>query len=224
MHCDQFQHNLEPYLDGELASQVAADCEQHVRDCPSCERQLVRKRKLRAALGALPVDPPEDGFLDSVIENTLVASHRSERWFWSTASIGGALAAGIIAWLILVLPADLPTAPETAVLETVAISLNTEKTFRVSFDSARELEAATVSLTLPDGVDLVGYEGRSAVSWTTTVAPGTNILALPIVVRSGPGGVIQARLEHDGKAKSFEFAVEVIRDGVENRHSGGPQV
>ena len=210
MHCDLFRHNLEPYLDGELTPDVTADFEQHIHACPTCEASLACKRQLRAALTALPVEPSEDGFLDSVIEDTLVASHRSERWFWGTAGIGGTMVAGIVAWLVLVLPADLPTAPEPGVLETVSISLNVEKTFRVSFEAGRELEAATVSLTLPDGVDLVGYEGLDAVSWTTNISPGTNILELPIVVRAGSGGVIQARLEHDGRAKSFKFGVEVI--------------
>jgi len=62
---------------------------------------------------------------------------------------------------------------------------------------------------LPDGVEIVGYEGRDSVRWTTTVKAGTNILELPIVVRSGKGGQILARLEHEGKQKTFTFAVQV---------------
>ncbi len=45
--------------------------------------------------------------------------------------------------------------------------------------------------------------------WTTTVKAGTNILELPIIVRSGKGGEILARLEHEGKQKTFAFAVQV---------------
>lgn len=209
MHCDQFQRNVEPCLDGELDAAITADFERHAVRCTSCAESLERRRQLRSALRSLPVAPPEDGFLDSVIEDTLVTTHRSERWFWSSAGIGGALAASVIAWLVLVLPGD-PPLPQTAELETVAISLNVEQTFRVTFNSARELEAATVSLQLPPGVDLVGYEGRDAVTWTTKIAAGANILELPIVVRTGAGGVVQARLEHDGKEKSFRFRVRVI--------------
>jgi hypothetical protein len=62
---------------------------------------------------------------------------------------------------------------------------------------------------LPDGVEIVGYEGRDSVRWTTTVKAGTNILELPIIVRSGTGGAIHARLEHEGKKKTFAFAVKV---------------
>jgi hypothetical protein len=118
------------------------------------------------------------------------------------------IAAGIVAWLVLVLPTDLPTAPE-AELETVVITMNVEKTFRLTFDSKRELQAAAISVDLPDGVEIVGYEGRDSVRWTTTVNAGTNILELPIVVRSGKGGQILARLEHEGKQKTFTFAVQV---------------
>ena len=65
-------------------------------------------------------------------------------------------------------------------------------------------------MQLPAGVEIVGYEGRDSVRWKTTVKAGTNILELPIVVRSGNGGAILARLEHEGKQKTFEFAVRVI--------------
>jgi hypothetical protein len=126
-----------------------------------------------------------------------------------TAGIGGAIAAGLVAWLVLVLPNGLPTSQE-ATIETVSITMNVEKTFRLTFDSKHELQAAAISVQLPEGVDIVGYEGRNSVRWTTTVKEGTNVLELPIVVRSGNGGAILARLEHGGKHKTFEFAVRVI--------------
>ena len=126
-----------------------------------------------------------------------------------TAGIGGALAAGIVAWLVFALPTDLPT-PSVDTMETVSITMNVEKTFRLTFDSKHELQAAAISVQLPDGVEITGYEGRDNVRWTTTVKAGTNILELPIVVRSGNGGAILARLEHEGKQKTFEFAVKVI--------------
>ena len=165
-----------------------------------------RKEALRHTLRSLPVTQPDDGFLDAVVEETIINTHRNETRFRLTAGIGGAIAAGIVAWLVLVLPADLPTAPGDA-LETVTI--NVEKTFRLTFDSKRELQAAAISVDLPDGVEIVGYEGRDSVRWTTTVNAGTNILELPIVVRSGKGGQILARLEHEGKQKTFTFAVQV---------------
>ena len=209
MNCDQFQENLDPFLDDELEEALLGQFQAHVPGCDVCADVLRRTKDLRRALKSMPVPPPADGFLHAVIEQTLVRTHRNEAWFWSSAGVGGAVAAGVIAWLILALPADLPRGADQALLDTVTITLNVEKTIKVSFESARELQAATLSVRLPPGVEVVGYAGRDSIRWTTTIKSGTNILELPIIVRFGNGGVIVARLEHEGKKKSFEFDVAI---------------
>lgn len=209
MHCDQFRQKLDPFLDGELNEALSREFESHHAECEACAAAFTRKQALRHTLQAMPVPPPEDGFLDAVVEETLINTHRNETRFRATAGIGAAIAAGVVAWLVLVLPAELPTQPEAA-LETVTITMNVEKTFRLTFDSKHELQAAAISVDLPEGVEIVGYEGRDSVRWRTTVKAGTNILELPIIVRSGNGGAVFARLEHQGKEKTFEFAVKVI--------------
>jgi len=210
MNCDQYHENLDRLLDDELEESLLLQCRAHTTDCADCAAALRRKQALRQALRSMPMPPPEVGFLDSAVEQALVRTHRNEKRFWSSAGIGGAVAAGVIGWLVLTLPADLPQSTEQLSLDVVTISLNVEKTFKLRFDSTRELQAATLSLQLPAGVEVVGYEGQTSVEWTTTVKPGTNILQLPIIVRSGNGGAILARVEHEGKQQSFEFAVTVI--------------
>lgn len=208
MNCDQFQDQLDPYLDGELDAALSRDMDAHSVECGTCAALRTRKEALRKTLRSLPVSPPDDGFFDAVMEETIINTHRNETRFRVTAGIGGAIAAGLVAWLVLVLPADLPTEP-AGVIETVSITMNVEKTFRLTFESKHELQAAAISVQLPEGVEIVGYEGRNSVRWRTTVKAGTNILELPIVVRSGNGGAIHARLEHEGKEKTFAFAVKV---------------
>lgn len=167
------------------------------------------RENLDQTLKALPVEPPEEGFFDTVVEETVISTHRNESRFRATAGIGGVIAAGLVVWLVLALPTGMPGMPEST-LETVTISMNVEKTFRISFESKQELQAAAISVELPEGVEVVGYEGRDSVRWTTTIQPGTNILKLPLVVRSGVGGGVVARVEHEGKEKTFAFAVKVI--------------
>jgi hypothetical protein len=130
--------------------------------------------------------------------------------FWWTAGIGCVIATGVIAWLIVSLPVELPSVVEQGSLDTVTISLNVEKTFKLAFESSSEMQAATLFLKLPAGVEVPGFEGLDTVAWTTAIEKGSNILELPIIVRSGDGGTILARLEHEGKQKTFLFAVTVI--------------
>ncbi len=210
MNCNQHTENLNQYLDGELEWVLLREFESHTADCRECDAALMRKRELRQALKSMPVQPPETGFYDRVLEQTVRTTHRNETLFWTSAGIGGAVAAGITAWLILALPVNIPENTEQPLLDTVTISLNVERTVRVSFDSVGGLQAATIILQLPPGIEISGYEDRSEIKWAATVHPGKNILELPIVVRSGLGGNIVVQIEHDGKAKSFEFAVTVI--------------
>ena len=210
MNCDQYHENLDQFLDDELEAALLTEFQAHTQDCNDCSNVLSRKKDLRQALKSMPLPSPEEGFLESVVEHALVTTHRNEKRFWSSAGIGGAIAAGVIGWMVLSLPADLPQVTDPTQLDTVTISLNVEKTVKLTFNSSRELQAATLSLQLPAGVEVVGYEGRTSVRWRTTVKPGTNILELPIIVRSGNGGAILARVEHEGKQQSFEFAVTVI--------------
>jgi len=210
MNCDQHHENLDLFLDDELEAALLTEFQAHTEDCNDCTKALGRKKDLRQALKSMPLPSPEQGFLESVVEHALVTTHRNEKRFWSSAGIGAAIAAGVIGWMVFSLPADLPQVTDPTQLDTVTISLNVEKTIRLTFDSTRELQAATLSLQLPAGVEVAGYEGRASVRWTTTVKPGTNILKLPIIVRSGNGGAILARVEHEGKQQSFEFAVTVI--------------
>jgi len=209
MNCVQFHSSINPYLDDELESGARARFEMHGSACRDCAAVLFRRHELRQRLRSIPVPPPEDGFLDSVAGQAVVETQRNESRFWLSAGIGGAVAASIVAWLVLALPAGIPTVEQSAELETVTIALNTEKTFKLTFESEHELQAASLSVQLPDGAEIVGYEGRNFVRWSTDIQPGTNILELPVIVRSGHGGPVLAKIEHEGKEKAYQFAIEV---------------
>lgn len=209
MNCDQFHSGINPYLDDELEASSRVPFEAHRESCRDCDAALGKRRELRQQLRSMPVPPPEEGFLDSVAGQAIVETQRNESRFWLSAGIGGVVAASVIGWLVLTLPAGMPTPPASTDLETVSIALNTEKTFRLTFESERELRSARLTVELPDGTEIVGYEGRNSVRWSTDIQPGTNVLELPVIVRSGTGGPVLAKIEHQGKDKSFRFAIEV---------------
>lgn len=209
MKCHSCVKLLDQFLDGELAEASARDFEAHVNACSDCQIALERKRSLREALRQMPVTPAVHGFYDRALELTVKTTHRSEMKFWASAGLGTAIAASIIAWLVLILPANQTEETDAAHLAGVTISLNVEKTVRVSFESVTKLENVTLRVQLPPGVEISGYQDRREIAWSTDVTPGINILSLPVIVRSGKGGTIVARLEHSGKSKSFKFDVIV---------------
>jgi len=209
MNCISCTELLDQYLDDELAEAVAGQVRSHCEGCRECNVLLQKKARLRQALSAMPYVPPIEGFYDRALEQTVKTTQRNEIKFWTSAGLGTAIAASVVAWLVLVLPVDQRVEIDAALLAGVTISLNVEKTVRVSFQSVRELPGATLTVQLPPGVEISGYANQSEIAWSTDVTQGANILSLPIVVRSGNGGTIVAQIEHSGKSKSFRFDVSV---------------
>ena len=209
MKCDSCIKTLDQLLDGELDEASAYEVQLHTIQCDDCSVALERKRQLRESLKAMPYAPPAEGFYDRLLEQTVKTTHRNEVMYWTSAGLGTAIAASVIAWLVLVLPGDFREDLDAAQLAGVTISLNVEKTVRVSFESVSELQGATLTVQLPPGVRISGYDDQSEITWSTNVTRGINILSLPIIVRSGQGGTILARVEHAGKSKSFQFDVTV---------------
>ena len=52
MTCQELEHQLHPYLDGELSAAERADVERHLEGCPDCQAKLKDWRALHGALQA----------------------------------------------------------------------------------------------------------------------------------------------------------------------------
>jgi len=70
----------------------------------------------------------------------------------------------------------------------VALTIDRPETVRLMFNSAKPLKAATLSLALPENVELVGYGNRRELSWQTDLREGGNLMQLPLVVRRSDEG------------------------------------
>ena len=61
MTCDRIEELLTAYADGELASDVRADIERHLKACPDCAALLSSLRSADSALAGFPeIEPPAD--------------------------------------------------------------------------------------------------------------------------------------------------------------------
>lgn len=62
MNCKQFRESLDCYVDGELSAEASAAADAHRKECPQCERAVMRVQELKTAVrrtvsGATP--PPD---------------------------------------------------------------------------------------------------------------------------------------------------------------------
>jgi len=99
--------------------------------------------------------------------------------------------------------------PALVPVQTVELTLAQPETVRLVFNSAKPLPAATLNLTLPENVELVGYGNQRELSWQTDLREGGNLLQLPLVAHGPAKGELVARLSHGARGKTFRVKIEV---------------
>lgn len=161
---------------------------------------------LTALLKDVPLDEPEPGFYDRALVNAAQASARRHRNRWLATGFGGAIAAGIVAWLVGGMIMSTPDVPVPEI-PGVAIALEQAHEVNFVFASAQPLEGAMLTIELPDGIELEGFPGQRAVSWETSLAAGKNHLPLTLIATRPVDGIVVARLEHQQRSKTFELRV-----------------
>ncbi len=78
MRCEKVLGRLSWFADDMLEENLASEVSQHLRDCPRCDHEFTRLRKLQAALkGMEPVKAPD--YLGDLV-NLKIGRARSESW------------------------------------------------------------------------------------------------------------------------------------------------
>jgi hypothetical protein len=162
--------------------------------------------ELSSLLKNLPMVAAEPGFFDRALVRAAETSRRRQQRRWLATGFGGAVAAGLVAWLI---GGVLFTSPDIAVPDIPGITIALEERREVSFvfASSTALDNAVLTIELPEGVELEGFPGQAAVSWETSLDAGKNHLPLTLVATRAVDGVVVARLEHDARSKTFRLRV-----------------
>lgn len=231
MNCSETENQLDDFLDlqatgpGHEAEPPAATVASHLRGCAACRAELESRRALRAALRNLPVPEPTPGFFQEAMRTATESREPRHRRrgdpppMRSRATLFAALAATVLVALAvgtLEYPSPESTAPETG-LPHITLATDTVTPVKLAFSSETALSGARLSLNLPVGIELVGYDGRSDISWTTDLAAGTNVLRLPLVGRTAASDLLVARLDHATGSKTFRLQVIVTESGA-NEH------
>jgi len=97
-------------------------------------------------------------------------------------------------------------------MASVTMTLQETRTIRLVFAAPADMSDASLSLSLPPGVELAGHEGRHEIRWKTSLQRGKNVLPLKLVAREGSGGELVAHLEHGDRQKTFRVRVMVRPD------------
>ena len=215
MNCSQIESLLDDYIDASLESEAAASTTLHLLGCSDCEKAFQERRQTRLELKRLEVPAPSAGFFDKAVAKAVEidaepSRRRSDQQVQPTArSIVGSLAAAVLVALLIgsIYLTDSPASDPG--LPTISLDTGTVTPVKLAFSSEQALVNARFSIQLPVGVELVGYDGQSDLSWTTDLEPGTNVLRLPLVGRTAVSDILIAKLEHPTGTKTFRLQVTV---------------
>lgn len=198
MECRDFEEQIDDWLDGPLEAARQKSIQEHLDLCPGCRRRREHAFVVQSALRVLAAPAPRPGF----VEQTLSRATRAR-------VVAGYRRAAIAATLVLGVAVGAFLAMRPAPVPMVALALERPETVRLVFNTTKPLEGATLSLALPENVELVGYGGRREFSWQTDLREGGNLLRLPLIVRGTAKDELVARLSHGGNSKTFRLRIEV---------------
>ncbi len=214
MNCNEAQWQFDEYRRGGLKGDARCDVDVHVTGCQSCKKVMAEQLHLNEQLRALPFVPMSEGFADRAMRRA-VSHHLEQRHrvaFYKGFS--SALAAGLLLWLAVGLISTKDTVqPE----QVISIALQETLELKLAFHSVKALENATISIQLPDNVQLVGYEGRQTLEWQANLNQGDNMLRLPIRALRAEGGQLVAQVRHAQQNKTIKIRLNVSQPGLTER-------
>lgn len=169
-----------------------------------------QEREVLELLRDYPAPAADEGFYERALVRATHEGSKRQRNRWMLAGFGAAIAATIAAWMIGGLLLNDPQLPDaSSAIPGVTIALAEPRTVNLVFASASALESATLTVTLPDGIELDGFPGQREITWETSLSEGKNLLPLTLVAVAPAGGELLARLAHDERERTFRLRVDV---------------
>lgn len=165
---------------------------------------------IQALLKDYPMPEADAGFFDQALVRATHEGTRRQRNRWLMTGFGSAVAAGLALWMLSIVFLATPELPTTEpAIPGITMTLAEPQTVKLVFASAQALDSATLTVSLPDGIELSGFPGQREVTWQTSLAEGRNLLPLKLIATSPVGGEVFATLEHNDRGRTFRLQVNV---------------
>ncbi|MEF8794372.1 anti-sigma factor family protein [Thiohalorhabdus sp.] len=203
MDCKTNRKFRDDYLDARLEPSLRQAVNAHLAECDQCAQAFREDRDLLGALQDLPV-PPASEYL---VERAMGQGARRERQRQRRWQAGGlAVAAGLLIAVVLGLVTQKPL-NGTQEPPMVAVKPGQSQPVNLVFNSRRRMEGVTLSVEVPEGVEIANHPGKRRLNWQATLEPGQNLLRVPVIVR-GEGGVLRANIRHGGQQKRLNVRLQ----------------
>ena len=167
-------------------------------------------QELLELLKGYPAPEAPAGLYEQALLRATHEGSRRQRNRWLMTGFSSAIAAGLLLWLIGGFFLTAPNLPEqNASIPGIAMTLEEPRTINLVFASASALDSATLTVILPEGIELAGFPGQREIAWQTSLVEGKNLLPLELIALTPAGGEVLARLEHKDRNRTFRLHVDV---------------
>ena len=233
MNCQEAQPLIDDYLDGLLDSSQREQLTAHLNQCVDCAEASAQERQFRQMLKSAPLPPPSTGFVDRALRQAVQQagrqgskSHHVSHRQGFIKGFGSAIAAGLVVWAVMsMFPTHQEVTTQTPVVSQVQnqsdnvirISLLEPTNIQLAFHAAQAVQDATITISLSDNLELVGYQNRQTLEWKTSLNAGDNLLTLPIKALKPQQGKIVAQVTHNNLMKSIELKLDVKNNTGANK-------
>ena len=213
MKCTDVQKYIDDYLDDAMSLGEQKAVESHIEQCVSCQQALEAHKAVRHALRSLPVDEASPDFEARVF--AAVRSQYSTGGRHSGNRFVAGFATAMVASLALWFASTVYTPQfDEETSQVVNVAMNQARTVKLMFDAPMDLAEVTLTVELPENIELEGYAGRKQLVWQTNLNKGQNILALPIIATGDGQGELLAQLSYGDKTKQFRILLKTSSDGA----------
>lgn len=212
MTCSKLTNKLDDYIDGLMEQPESAALAVHIKACDDCRRLLASEHALRATLkdyGKFTMPRPATAFFDRALARAAHNGSRRQPNRWVMTGVAGTIAAGLVLWMLGGLFLKTPEMPASA-MPAIAMTLEEPRTLNLVFSSPTALADATMTVVLPQGIELKGFAGQRKITWMTSLSAGKNILPLTLIATSPQGGELMATLRHGDDDRTFRVKVRII--------------
>ncbi len=210
MNCKDIEQHIDNYLDGQLDQHMNSVFQQHLVECTSCARKVRQMKTLLTDLQALPVVQPSADFEKRVFAEVR-RHHQVQGRGRFVAGFATAMAASVAIWA-----ATTMLAPQSVMqpADIISVAVNETRTVRLMFDAQSDLDQVSLTIQLPDNMQLAGYPGQHQLNWQTSLKKGANVLALPVMAIDSGEGELVAELSYGDRKKTFRVVLKAGADGV----------
>lgn len=212
MNCTDIQTNIDDYLEQGLTSFESKAFDEHVSNCPTCQCVLDDAQKIQHALQNLPLEEADSGFEERVLSNVHNRYKQQQSKNHFVSGFATAMAASLAIWFAVSL-----FQPEMSEqnISVVNLSVDAPRTVKLKFDAPTRLDQVTMSIELPDHVELSNYPGQKTLSWKTSLKKGSNVLSLPVIAIGNGKGKLIAHIKYgNNKMKNISIILNSNTNGA----------